>query len=73
MASFSLQLPLAATAVPIEALRSPNASESAPAGTPSGAKGPGRPGVIPPTSLRPASGSDAERSAGPRRPAPAQN
>jgi hypothetical protein len=73
MAFFSLQLPLAATAVPIQALSSPNAAASTPAGTASGVKGPRRPGVIPPTSLRPASGLDPEHHAGPRRPFPLQN
>jgi hypothetical protein len=73
MASLSLQVPLAATAVPIQALTSPNPSAPTPAGTPSGVKGPRRPGVIPPTSLRPASGLDAEHPGGPRRPFPVNN
>ena len=73
MAFFSLQLPLAATAVPIQTLSRPSAAASTPAGTVSGVKGPRRPGVIPPTSIWPASGLDAEHPAGPGRPFRLQN
>jgi hypothetical protein len=70
MAFFSRQLSLAAAAVPIQALSSPNTAASTPAGTASGGNGPRRRGVIPSTSLRAASGLDAEHPAGARRPFP---
>jgi len=73
MAPFFLKLPFAATAVPIQALSSPNPSAPTPAGTASGVKCLSHSGVIPPTSLRVGSGLDAEHPAGARRPFPVPN
>jgi hypothetical protein len=69
----SFLLPLAATAVPIQAPGSGTASAPVTGGTPGMAAGPRRPGAIPTASRSRDTSSNSDLSSGPRRPVPGQN
>lgn len=69
----SFLLPLAATAVPIQAPGSGSAAAPATGGTSGMATGPRRPGAIPSTSRSRDTGVSSDLSSGPRRPVPGKS